>query len=181
MLEAARDLFAARGDDVQMTEVASAAGVGIGTVYRHFPTRQALVEAAAQHRFAEILAYARDKCTTVPDPGEGLELLLARIGQVLAADRGLSGAIESAMGSSEPSGETRAALREAAGVLVERGRESGAVRADASVDDVYMVVCGLAAVIRTGSGDWRRFVHLALTGLRPASLPVPPDRSRANA
>lgn len=166
VLEVARALFAERGDEVQMADVARAAEVGIGTVYRHFPTRQALVEAAAGQRFTEILAFARQECLAAPDPGTGLELLLRHIGEVLDRDRGLSGAIESAMGSGEPSGESRSALQEVAGTLVERGQEAGTIRADAGVEDVYMLVCGLAAVIRTGSGDWRRFTRLALDALR---------------
>ncbi|MEU4575204.1 MULTISPECIES: TetR/AcrR family transcriptional regulator [Nonomuraea] len=166
VLEVARELFAELGDQVQMAEVAKAADVGIGTVYRHFPTRQALVEAAAQHRFAEILDFARERCLAAPDPGVGLDLLLTGIGEVLAKDRGLSGAIESAMGSAEPSGDSRTALEGLAGTLLDRGRAAGSVRDDATVTDVYMIVCGLAAVIRTGSGDWRRFVRLALDALR---------------
>ncbi|MCG5218597.1 TetR/AcrR family transcriptional regulator [Streptosporangium sp. KLBMP 9127] len=172
VLEVARDLFAERGDEVQMADVARAAEVGIGTVYRHFPTRRALLEAAAQHRFAEILAFAQEQCLAAPDSGEGLDLLLGHIGEVLARDRGLSGAIESAMGSNEPSGESRIALEKLAGTLIERGQAARAIRDDATVNDVYMIVCGLAAVIRTGSGDWRRFIRLALDGLR--SVPRPP-------
>ncbi|MEU7900659.1 helix-turn-helix domain-containing protein [Nonomuraea sp. NPDC049152] len=165
VLEVARDLFAAHGDEVQMSDVARTAEVGIGTIYRHFPTRQALVEAAAEHRFAEILAFASDSCAADPDPVHAVERLLGNIGEVLARDRGLSGAIESAMGSTEPQGGTRVRFEKLAKTLIERCHAEGAVRRDAAAGDLYMIVCGLAAVIRTGSGDWRRFTRLALDGL----------------
>ncbi|MFI6390090.1 TetR/AcrR family transcriptional regulator [Nonomuraea sp. NPDC050540] len=176
VLAVARSLFAEFGDQVQMAEVARVAEVGIGTVYRHFPTRKALVEAAAQHRFAEILAFAETRCLAAPDPADGLAFLLGHIGEVLARDQGLSGAIESAMGSAEPSGDSRIALEGLAATLIERGQAAGSVREDATVHDVYMIVCGLAAVIRTGSGEWRRFVRIALDGLRPVPAPATPSR-----
>src|SRR6266576_1331973 len=90
VLEAAGELFGSRGDEVQMAEIARAAGVGIGTVYRHFPTRQALVEAVAAQRFLEILGFARTKCAQAPSGREAVEALLTHIGQVHANGRALS-------------------------------------------------------------------------------------------
>jgi AcrR family transcriptional regulator len=166
VLDAARQLLAEHGDAVQMSDVARAAGVGVGTVYRHFATRQALVEAAAEQRFAEILAFGRSRCLRDPDPVHGLARLLRRTGEVLYRERGLSASLEAAMGSPEPRGEMRAQLESVAGTLIERGKAAGALRRDATVADVYMIVCGLAAVIRFRSGDWRRFVDVAVDGLR---------------
>jgi AcrR family transcriptional regulator len=163
-------LFAERGDDVQMPELARAAGVGVGTVYRHFPTRQALVEAAAEHRFAELAAYAGTECRSRPELGGGLQRYLTRVGEVLAADRGLSAAIEAARGTSEtePRGPALAELEAAIEVLIADGKAAGALRADVTVADVYMLVGALSATIRTGSGDWKRFIDLAMNGLRTA-------------
>lgn len=166
VLQAARDLFAERGDDVQMADVARAAEVGIGTVYRHFPTRQALVEAAALHRFAELVAFVEQECLA-DEPHRALGRLLAHVGEVLHRERGLSAAIEAAMGTTEPTGDTRSTLERLAADLVERGRKAETVRPDATVEDVYMIVCGLAAVVRTGSGNWRRYNEIALAGLAP--------------
>ncbi|MDT5027669.1 MAG: hypothetical protein QOE61_4095 [Micromonosporaceae bacterium] len=167
VLEAARTLFAERGDEVQHAEVARGAGVGVGTVYRHFPTRQALVEAAAEHRFAEILEYAHIECLGGPDPGQGLARYLRHVGQVLDSDRGLSASIEAARGSagSEPRGETRARLEAVVAELIKQGQSVGAIRQDCAVADIYMVTGGMSAIIRTGSGDWRRFVDIVLDGL----------------
>jgi AcrR family transcriptional regulator len=169
VLEAARVLLAERGDEVQHAEVAHAAGVGVGTVYRHFPTRQALVEAAAEQRFVEILEFARTACVGGPDPGAGLARYLRHVGEVLDGDRGLSASIEAARGSmgSEPRGETRTQLEVVVTTLIEQGRAAGTLDRDCTVADVYMIAGALSAVIRTGSGDWRRFVDIVLAGLLP--------------
>jgi AcrR family transcriptional regulator len=170
VLEAARALFAERGDEVQLPEIARAAGVGVGTVYRHFPNRQALVEAAAEHRFAEIEEFARTSCLG-GDPAQALARYLHHVGDVLSRDRGLTSAIEATRGSagSEPRGEARARLEAVLEQVIERGRAAGGVRRDCTVGDVYLLAGCLSSVIRTGSGDWRRFLDLALDGLRPRS------------
>jgi AcrR family transcriptional regulator len=169
VLEAARVLLAERGEEVQHAEVARAAGVGVGTVYRHFPTRQALVEAAAEHRFAQILEFARTECLGIPDPGQGLARYLRHIGEVLDSDRGLSASIEAARGSagSEPKGETRTRLEAVVATLIEQGQAAGTLSQDCTVTDVYMIAGALSAVIRTNSGDWRRLLDIVLDGLRP--------------
>ncbi|MFC5752859.1 TetR/AcrR family transcriptional regulator [Actinomadura rugatobispora] len=167
VLQVACDLFAERGDEVQMAEVAQAAGVGVGTVYRHFPTRQALVDAVAERRFAEILAFARTRCLPDPDARRALACFLSRIGTVHEQGRGLSEAIEKALGSTEPRGEVGAELLALTGALLERGQADGAFRADATVADLYMIAGAVAAISRHTFGDWRRFIDLALDGLRP--------------
>jgi AcrR family transcriptional regulator len=170
VLEAARALFAERGIEVQMPEVAQAAGVGIGTVYRHFPTRQALIEAAADHRFAEIQAFARTECLDTTDPGMALAGYLHHVGEVLAHDRGLSIAIETSRAAtgSEPQGTARDELESTVRLLIEKDKAAGAVRDDCTIADIYMIAGSLSAAIRTGSGDWQRLLDLILNGLRPA-------------
>ncbi|WP_040810800.1 TetR/AcrR family transcriptional regulator [Nocardia concava] len=169
ILEVARNLFAERGSQVQLPEVARAAGVGIGTVYRHFPTQADLIEAAAAQRFAEIEEYARTACL-VGEPGRGLWRYLNHVGETLAADSGLSAAIEAARHSpgSAPRGEALAGLEVVIGDIIESDCAAGALRADLTVADVYMVVGALSATISTGSGDWRRLLALQFEGLRPA-------------
>lgn len=167
VVEVARALFAERGDDVQLPEVARAAGVGIGTVYRHFPTRPALVEAAAEHRFAELAEFARTERRRQPQLG--LVRYLTRVGEMLAGDRGLSAAVQAARGTAEtePKGPARAELEAAVSVVIEEGKAAGAVRADVTVGDVYLMVGALSATIRTGSGELTRLIELAMDGLRP--------------
>ncbi|HEX4359310.1 MAG TPA: helix-turn-helix domain-containing protein [Pseudonocardia sp.] len=167
ILEAARELFTQRGDEVQLPEVARAAGVGVGTVYRHFASQRELVEAAAELRFAEIAEFAATVCLAEAAPGQGLARYLHHVGEVLAADRGLSAAIEAARGSagSEPRGTALRELESVVAALIERDRAAGALRADCAVGDVYLLVGALSATIRTGSGDWRRLLEIALAGL----------------
>ncbi|MEV7544610.1 helix-turn-helix domain-containing protein [Streptomyces sp. NPDC089915] len=167
VLAAARALFEERGEEVQMPEVARAAGVGIGTLYRHFPSKQALVEAAAEQRFAGILELALTDCLREPAAGRGLERYLHHVGGALARSPGLTAAALSAAGSSAPAGATLGRLEEAVAALIAQGRAAGTLREDLGVPDVYMIVGGLSAIIRTGSGDWRRFLSLTLDGLRP--------------
>lgn len=124
IVAAARTLFAERGSAVQLPEIARVAGVGIGTVYRHFPTHADLIEAAAEQRFAEIEDFARNECVLHAEPGQALARYLNHVGEVLTADRGLSAAIEAAREStgSEPRGETRARLETVIAELIERDR-----------------------------------------------------------
>ncbi|WP_460514918.1 TetR/AcrR family transcriptional regulator [Flindersiella endophytica] len=166
VLEAARALFTERGDDVQLPEVARAAGVGVGTVYRNFPTREALVEAAAQERFAEIAQFARRECVGSPDPAGALDRYLRHVGGALAGDRGLTTSIAGSFGTAEPKGEAREVLTEVVSDILAEAKAAGGLSPDVSVTDVMMICCGLAAVVRTGSGEWGRYVELVLSGLR---------------
>lgn len=167
VLDAARELFTARGDDVQMPDVARAAGVGIGTVYRHFPSRAALIAAAGEQRHTEIIEFGRTVCLPHPDAAEGLAMYVSQIGEVLDAERGLSRSIEAAFGSAEPSGDTQAESEGIVASLIARAQREGTIRPDVEVADIAMIVCGLAAVIRYGAGDWHRYVQIASAGLRP--------------
>src|SRR5205085_7097509 len=162
----AREVFRARGDEAQMPEAARAAGVGVGTVYRHFPNRAALISAVGEQRQAEIVEFGRTSCLPRAEASDGLAAYLEHIGEVLSAERGLSASIEAAFGSAEPVGEGRARAETIAAQLLARGKEEGTVRTDAEVGDVVMIVCGLAAVIRHDAGDWRRYLRNACAGLR---------------
>lgn len=172
VLEVAGELFAEHGDEVQMAEVARTAGVGVGTVYRHFPTRGALIEAVAEQRFVAILAFARERCLPEPDARRALRCFLGHVGEVHERGRALSGAIEAALGHTAPLGAVRTELEELGGALLERGKADGVIRPDATVGDLYMIVGALAAVSRQDIGDWRRFVEITLDGLEPS-----PDRN----
>ncbi|MCG3755188.1 TetR/AcrR family transcriptional regulator [Amycolatopsis sp. Poz14] len=165
VLEAARVLLAEQ-DDVQLPEIARVAGVGVGTVYRNFPDRRALVEALAEQRFAEIAEYARKRCL---DGKSGVKRYLRHVGEVLSGDRALSSAIETARGSagSEPRGDALAELEIVVAQAIVADQAAGVLRADCTVGDVYLLVGCLSSVVRTGSGDWRRFLELALEGLLP--------------
>nr|WP_276514764.1 TetR/AcrR family transcriptional regulator [Nocardia transvalensis] len=168
-METARMLFAEKGSQVQLPEVARAAGVGIGTVYRHFPTLADLIDAAAEQRFDEIEAFARGLVEA--EPGQGLVRYLHHVGETLAADSGLSAAIESARQSpgSAPRGASLTRLAAVLDDIIAGDRAAGTLREDCTTADVYLLVGAISATVRTGSGDWRRLVDLALDGLRPRS------------
>ncbi|MEV0051947.1 helix-turn-helix domain-containing protein [Saccharopolyspora shandongensis] len=167
VLAVARDMLAERGEQVQMAEVARAAGVGVGTVYRHFPTRQALVEAVAEDRFAAILAFGEEQALSDTDTRQVLTSFLRRIGEVHENERGLSGAIESVLGSTAPQGEVSTRLLAFGETLIKRGKADGTLDADVTVADLYMIVGALATVSRAAIGDWHRFIDIAFAGLRP--------------
>lgn len=171
VLEAAIQLFGERGTEVQMSEVASAAGFGIGTVYRHFPTGRTLVEAVAEQRFLEILDYARRTCPTASTGREAVRYLLVHIGHIHEQERTLSGLLESTLGDTAPHGEVQAGLHELGTDLVARGKADGTFRPDITFGDLYMIVGALATVARAKLGDWQRFIDIALAGLEPRKHP----------
>ncbi|WP_410581736.1 TetR/AcrR family transcriptional regulator [Amycolatopsis sp. lyj-108] len=130
----------------------------MGTVYRHFPDRQALVEAAAEHRFAEIEQYVRAHCF---GEDSDLERYFRYAGELLSRDRGLTAAIDSARGrpGSEPRGTARERLETVVAEVIAHDQAAGLLRSDCPVADVYLLVGALSSVIRKG-GDWARFLDL---------------------
>ncbi|MEU2236540.1 TetR/AcrR family transcriptional regulator [Streptomyces vietnamensis] len=168
VLAAARALFAEGGDSVSMDEVAHRAGVGIGTLYRHFPTKEAMIEAAAQQRFGEIVEYYRTSCreTAQEAPLEALHLLLTHIGEVEARDRGFASVVEGTLGSEGPPSEMRADLEAELMDLVGKGQAAGTMRPDLAGADILAITCGLTAIVHRRTGDWRRYIDIVLDGLR---------------
>jgi AcrR family transcriptional regulator len=164
LLKVARVLFVKRGLEVTMSDLARAAKVGVGTVYRHFPTQQALVTAAAQQRFDEILALVQASAERA-----SFEQLLWDIGEALEQDRGLTAVMTATYGSSEPWGKSRKEILAAASTALSTSQAAGAIRSDVTVQDIYSVVGALSFLIRDKRLDWRRFLSLVLDGLRGRS------------
>jgi AcrR family transcriptional regulator len=165
VLEAARALFAERGCDVQMEEVARKAGVGVGTLYRHFPTKEAMIEAASEQRFEEALEFARAKASDDADPWDLLVEILNHCAEQQSRDRGFCHVVETMMGSTEPSCQVQAQFEEVTADLLRRGQAAGSIRPEIVPTDVYALTCGLAAIIQNASGDWRRFLDIFLEGI----------------
>ncbi|KRV49575.1 hypothetical protein AQ490_19835 [Wenjunlia vitaminophila] len=167
VLNAARELFAERGAHVSMDEVARRAEVGVGTLYRHFPTKEAMVEAASQQRFGEILTYYRTICRDSTEPLEALKLLLTRIAEVEARDRGFASVVvEGTLGSEGPRSPLRADLEAELVSLVDKGQAAGVIRQDITGADILSLTCGLNSIVHRRSGDWRRYINIVLDGLR---------------
>lgn len=172
IVAAARDVLAEQGIEAPMDDIASRAGVGVGTVYRHFPTKDALVGALAAEHFEAIAALAQSALTDAGSPGERFEAFLWESARRMRADAALAEIIAErpeAMG--QAAGEQRL-LHDAVGHLVAAAVESGDLRADASGADVPVVMCGLGSVMaRQGpseTGGWERYLALMLDGLRAA-------------
>ncbi len=170
VLAAARAAFAEHGPDAQMEDVARRAGVGVGTVYRHFPTKQALAEALVEERFARILAHQRELLDE-PDPWRAIERSFEFCATSQEHDRNLAAALATLAGGGNPTptgppDHQREELMAATEQMLARARAAGAIRADLQADDLPPLYCGLASVVQAGVADWRRYLELLLDGLR---------------
>jgi AcrR family transcriptional regulator len=176
VIAAAKELFANQGLDAQMPDVAKAAKVGVGTVYRHFPTKDDLIATLAGDRFERLADKAREGLEA-EDPWEGLCEFIRFAAEIQADDRGLC----EVMGS-RPEVMDAAAL--AAGLpelcdrLVKRAQRSGKLRRDLAWEDIPMIACGLGRIAQADSGPaagrWPRLVEIILDGLRaPGSAKLP--------
>jgi AcrR family transcriptional regulator len=162
VLRAARDAFAESGYGVPLDEIATRAGVGPGTVYRHFPTKEALFEAVVTARVQDLLADARARADAA-DPGAAFFGFLARIAAESAAKRDLPDAISIA-------GSVRDDVNAALDLLLRRAQQAGAVRADVRAPDLIVLLKGLFASLADISDPARRDLVFAVLadGLRPA-------------
>jgi AcrR family transcriptional regulator len=168
VLKAARAVFAEQGRDAQMDDVARRARVGVGTVYRHFPTKEALLQALSEEQFEIIAAYALEALER-DDAWEAFLDVLWFGGERTAGDRAFS-EIMAARGDipkAECPGET--SLRATVDELMRRAQEAGKLRPDARIDDIPMLMCGLgsaSAVPHPCPDAWRRHLGILLDGLR---------------
>lgn len=164
MLEAAREALAEHGLDAQVDDIATRAGVGVGTVYRHFPTKEALFDALSGERWRS-LAEASGPAFEADDPWEGLKDYLWRCARMHQENRAWG-----QLAAAAPLGfgmEEQQDLLRVTGELVKRAQEAGAVRADLTAHDIGMLMCGTCGVMQTTGDDrWERFFALALEGLR---------------
>lgn len=163
ILEAGRKAFAESGRDVQMDEIAQLAGVGVGTLYRHFPTKEDLVFAIvgeAVQTYVESTQHA----LTRADPWEAIEWLVREKAANMARNRGLRDAMSVIQFVDENPWHSPEARSGAEAVLA-RAREAGAIRADITVDDWQALTCGLSAAIASGA-DPGRHAEFVLAALR---------------
>lgn len=182
VLEAAGEVFAEHGLDASMEAVARRAGVGVGTVYRRFPDRDALIDALFRERMAAMLAIV-ESCLEDEDPWHGLERALNELMRRQAVDRGLKELMVVRGRGAEGLREKRVQLIPAVDALVARAIASGDLRADVSATDLALVQTMLGAAADLG-GElepelWCRGLGLLLDGLRarrdgPTPLPGEP-------
>ena len=178
VLEAARACFAHRGLDAQMDDIARAAKVGVGTVYRHFPTKEALVEAIAADHFDRLAASAREALEN-PDPWEGFSTFLRNSGQVQAGDRALAEVMAAEPEVMCDAANRRPDLHDALARLVHRAQDAGALRGDLVPADVPMLICGVGRATLAGSKGPTmspgRYLEIVLDGLRAPGSGALPD------
>src|SRR5438309_2177918 len=143
VLEAAKAVFSAGGPDASLEAVARRAGVGIGTLYRHFPTREALFE-AVYRREVEQLADLSEQLKNDVAPVEALRRWLRSTVEFVATKKGMAAALAlAAHGSSELSAYSFERLTKAVGMLLERAVAAGEIRADISPEDVLRALIGM--------------------------------------
>jgi AcrR family transcriptional regulator len=161
VLRAAREAFAESGYGVPLDEIAARAGVGPGTVYRHFPAKEALFEAVVTARIAHLVSDARARADAA-DPGEAFFGFLTRIAGEAAAKRDLPDAISIA-------GSLREDLFAALDLLLRRAQQAGAVRAGIATPDLIVLLKGMFASLADSAdpGLNERVFAVLADGLRP--------------
>jgi AcrR family transcriptional regulator len=178
VIAAARAVFSEHGREAQMDDVARAAGVGVGTLYRHFPTKQALLGALIVDAFDRIAVVARQALAD-PDPWEGLTRVLWWAAENLAGDRAFNEAIASDLEVPAGAIAAQASLTESVSRLMRRAQAAGSLRPDAEIDDIPMLMCGVGmGTIKAHRVPhaWRRHLTIVIDGLRASSASGPlPD------
>lgn len=176
LVASARELLASEGVDVSVDEITRHAGLGMGTLYRHFPTKEELVDAVLEDAFAELVELA-ERAAAAENAWAGLTEFMEQALASHAANRGLKDVL-----ATHVRGARRQAMRERIQPLlrkvIERAQEQGTLRADFTTEDLSLVFWSVGRVIET-TGDiaprqWRRHLGLLLDGLRaPAATPLP--------
>jgi AcrR family transcriptional regulator len=175
LIAAGRDVFAKRGLEASLDEIARHAGVGIGTAYRHFANKFELAEAIMGEAIGNVVA-AAERALEVDNPWDGLVGFLEDVLEVQTQDRGLR---EVMMGVRNPhkSDEVYERLSQPILSILERAQDAGSVRAELSVTDLGCMLAMLCEVADLGSDTapdlWRRYSGILLAGLRPDGPELP--------
>ena len=172
ILDAARATFSQHGSEAQMDEIARRAGVGVGTLYRHFPTKDVLVGELVRIKLTDFALRARAKFEEDERPWESFADLLREQAEIAARDAAQQRMIfafsHKALEEARP---TIAELTAANQALIDRAKAAGVVREDLVVDDVRVLMCGLGSIMAADAlgvmpYDWRRHLEFVLAGMR---------------
>jgi AcrR family transcriptional regulator len=155
------------GVPLQLNDVANRARVGVATVYRHFPTTTALLEAVAAPCLEALIGYG-EQALEAADPGNALSEFLCHVVEAQVSDASLSPVNAAPVDELPYTTELKTRLRAVGSALLDRAREAGAVRTDLTDDDLIPLMCGIAyaAVAHPGPPAARRYLEMLLTGLR---------------
>jgi len=180
IVSSARELFALSGVDVSTREIAGHAGVGVGTLYRHFPERADLVDAVLAEAFEELIALA-ESALAEADPWHGFSRFVEEALMLHGSNRGLKDVVETHAHGRAQTEAMRKKLRPLIAQLVERAQQDGSLRADFTPQDIALVFWATDRVIELASSAapevWRRHLGFVLDGLRSVNatpLSAPP-------
>jgi AcrR family transcriptional regulator len=179
LLDAASELFAARGLGVHLNDIAHHAGVGVGTAYRRFANKEALIEALFEERLQEVAQLAAEALAD-PDAWHGLVQLMEQYLSLQLHDRGLMELVTGARVGQDKLNRMRTDIAPMINEVVERAKRQGHLRADVVGTDFVFIQLGLAAIIdktRQSSPDlYLRYLDISLDGLRADRTTVSPLR-----
>jgi AcrR family transcriptional regulator len=177
ILKAAAEVFNERGLDVGLDEIARYAGVGVGTVYRRFRTKEELVEALFMDRLDQIAAVA-DEAFETPDPWSGLVCFMERMAEIMAGNLGLRQMLMFATYGQDLVAVARQRNAPLVHRLVEQAQAAGQLRTDLRQTDIPFIVFILteaANLAQAANPDiWRRYLTLILDGMRPEREGITP-------
>lgn len=165
VLDAARAAFAAFGTDAQMDDVARRAGVGMGTVYRHFPTKETLVLALVEQRFERFAELARE-AQAIGDPWGAFEWLMRATVDECEQDRGIQHALMSAETEHCEAAAQRTGLTALMAGLMARAHADGTLRRDFTIDHIPMVMGAISGSLVVPGRDVEMHLQVLLDGLR---------------
>jgi AcrR family transcriptional regulator len=176
LVASARQLLMSEGADVSVEEITRRAGLGMGTLYRHFATKDELIDAVLEDAFAGLVD-AAERAGAADDAWEGFCGFLEQALSLHAANRGLKDALSHREHGARRD-RMRARIRPVVRRLIERAQQQGTLRADFTPEDLPLVFWTAGRVIETtepiAPGYWRRYLALLLDGLRAeSSRPLP--------
>jgi AcrR family transcriptional regulator len=169
LIAAARDAFAAEGPNASLDDIARAAGVGAGTLYRHFPTRFALFEAVYRDNVERLCAEGQRLADTEP-PAQALVDWLKGFVTVISQKRGLAAALTEEGRTSELFAQCHTMINATGGELLDRAKAADAVRDDVALGDLLKMAKAFAQAAEAspeGAALAERLLDLSLDGLRP--------------
>ena len=166
VLDVAHEMFLAEGMAVPIDAIAERAGVGVGTVYRHFPTKEALFQAIMTQRIQDMIDEA-NSLADAADPGAAFFAYFEHIVERAEASKGVHEAlVKAGFQLDEQVGDLATEMRESLAVLLRRAQQAGAVRANLTATDVKALMAGVTEMRRMG-GDHDVTLAVVLAGLRP--------------
>jgi AcrR family transcriptional regulator len=172
LVSSARELFAARGIDVSVEEITHHADLGMGTLYRHFPTKDDLIDAVLEDAFAEFGRLAEEAAASA-DAWEGLTRFLEQALELHVKNRGVKDLLATRGRDAAPAAAARAHMRRVLRGVIERAQEQGALRPDFVFEDLPPIVWSLGRVVELTTDIapdfWRRQLSFVVDGLRATS------------